>query len=65
MSNLLASVKVLSAAANKNKNPNTTVAIFCIFMGTVIRTYTGVRRRMVEMKTVIVLMNVPKRLREK
>ena len=65
ISSLLASVKVLSAAANKKTNPSTTVAIFCMSMGTVMRTYTGVMRRMVEKKAVRVLMNVPKRLREK
>jgi len=65
ISNLLASVNVLSAAANMNTNPSTTVAIFCMFIGTVMRTYTGAKSRMVERKAVIVLMNVPKRLREK
>ena len=65
ISSLLASVKVLSAAANKKTNPRTTVAIFCISIGTVMRTYTGIMRRMVERKAVRVLMNVPRRLREK
>ena len=65
ISYLLASVKVLSAAANKKTNPSMTVAIFCMSIGTVMRIYTGNRRRKVERKAVMVLINVPKRLREK
>jgi hypothetical protein len=38
ISNLLASVYVLRAAANKKTNPSTTVAIFCMSIGTVMRT---------------------------
>ena len=38
ISNLLASVYALRAAANKKTNPSTTVAIFCMSIGTVMRT---------------------------
>ena len=65
ISYLLTSVKVLSAVANKKTNPSMIVASFCMSIGTEMRTYIGNKRRKVERKAVIELINFPKRLCEK